>query len=226
MAREGAAVVVNDRPDNQLAQKTADDIVAAGNTALAHPCDIGDLASHRDLIAAAVKAFGRIDILVNNAGIQVREPFLQATQESWAAILAVNLQAPFFLSQIAARHMAERQAGKIVNISSIHDSVSLQDSSIYCISKGGMGMLTKALAFELAAYNINVNAISPGAIRTDMNEAMLADCSRLERTLAKIPLGRIGQTEDLVGAAVFLASSESNYVTGATLYVDGGILLQ
>lgn len=226
LAREGASIIVNDRPENESAETTAKDITENGGSALAYSCDISNLMLHQELIGAAMRTFGGIDILINNAGIQIREAFLDATVDSWTAMCAVNLRAPFFLSQAAAGHMVKQRCGKIVNISSIHDTVALRNSSIYAITKGGVGMLTRALAFELAEYNVNVNAVSPGAIHTELNRAALADPFHLERTLKKIPLGRIGKTDDIVGAAVFLASSESDYVTGTTLYVDGGILVQ
>jgi glucose 1-dehydrogenase len=226
IAQEGASVVVNDRPDNDSAQMTVNEIAANGGAGIAHSCDIGDLSSHERLIDAALETFGRLDILVNNAGIQIREPFLNATVDSWSAMLAINLQAPYFLSQSAARYMSKQKRGKILNMSSIHDCVALRNSSIYSITKGGVRMLTRALAFELAEHNINVNAVAPGAIHTNINRSALADPTHLQRTINKIPLGRIGKTDDVVGAAVFLISPESDYVTGTTLYVDGGILLQ
>src|SRR5262249_3117717 len=176
--------------------------------------------------SVAVERFGRLDILVNNAAVQVREPFLQASTDAWDVTIAVNLRGAYFLSQEAARAMARSGKGKIINISSVHDTVPLKERSAYAISKGGMLLLTKSLALELAEYKINVNAISPGAILTDMNRESLSDTEVRSRLLKTIPLNRIGGAEDLVGAAVFLASSESDYVTGTTIYVDVGLLLR
>jgi len=225
LAQEGACVVVNDLPGRGSAEDVAHQIRAEGGRAVGHAADVLELSTHEELVSVAGREFGKLDILVNNAGIQIREPFFEARPESWDRTVGVNLKAPYFLSQAAARRMV-RSGGKILNIASIHDSVALQDSSIYAITKGGMRMLTRALAFELAAHQINVNAISPGAILTDINRKVLSDPEHRDRVLQKIPLGRIGDTADLVGAAVFLVSPESDYVTGATLYVDGGILLQ
>jgi len=225
LAQEGACVVVNDLPGRGSAEDAAHQIRSEGGRAVAHAADVLELSTHEELVSVAGREFGKLDILVNNAGIQIREPFFEARPESWDRTVGVNLKAPYFLSQAAARRMV-RSGGKILNIASIHDSVALQDSSIYAITKGGMRMLTRALAFELAAHQINVNAISPGAILTDINRKVLSDPEHRDRVLQKIPLGRIGDTADLVGAAVFLVSPESDYVTGATLYVDGGILLQ
>jgi glucose 1-dehydrogenase len=138
----------------------------------------------------------------------------------------VNLKAPYFLSQAAARVMIRSGKGKIINLSSVHDSVPLAQRSVYAISKGGIAMLTRALALELAEHKINVNAIAPGAILTDMNRESLSIPENRARLLDRIPWKRIGDAEDLVGGAVFLASPESDYVTGATLYIDGGLLLR
>lgn len=223
LAREGACVLVNDLPGR--AEDTANQIRANGGRAVVHAADVQDLSAHEGLIGTAEREFSRLDILVNNAGIQIREPFLNARPESWDRTFGVNLKGAYFLSQ-AARRMVRSGGGKILNIASIHDSVALRDSSVYAITKGGMRMLTRALAFELAEHKINVNAISPGAILTDINRKVLSDPEHRDRVLERIPLGRIGDTDDLVGAAVFLVSAESDYVTGATLYVDGGLLLQ
>jgi glucose 1-dehydrogenase len=227
LAREGAAVVVNNSNarSDALAEEVVRAICAAGGQALASRADVGDLREHERLVGAALTSFGRLDILVNNAGVEFREPFLRSRPETWDQTLAVNLKGPFFLSQKAAEAMRRGGAGKIINVSSVHDHHPLRDRSIYAASKGGLIMLTKALAFELAEYGICVNAISPGAILTDMNREALSAPENLNRCLGKIPLKRLGTVEDIVGAAVFLASSESDYVTGTTLYIDGGMLL-
>jgi NAD(P)-dependent dehydrogenase (short-subunit alcohol dehydrogenase family) len=138
----------------------------------------------------------------------------------------VNLKGPFFLSQRAAEVMVRAGGGKILNVASIHDTVPLRDRSIYSVTKGGMKLLTKSLAWELAEHKINVNAISPGAISTNMNREVFANPVHLATVRERIPWKRIGEPEDLVGAAVFLVSPESDYITGATIYVDGGLLLQ
>ncbi len=224
-AREGAAVVVNNsRPDGS-ADEVVREICATGGRALALPADLRDLNEHERLVSTAVERFGRLDILVNNAGIEFREPFLRTRPETFDQTIAVNLRAPFFLSQKAAEAMRRTGGGKIINLSSVHDHHPLRDRSAYAVSKGGLGMLTKALAFELAEHGICVNAISPGAILTDMNRESLSVPENRNRCLGKIALKRLGEVDDIVGAAVFLASAESDYMTGATIYVDGGMLL-
>ena len=224
LAREGASVVVGDI-SSAASEQVAREIAAEGGNAIALQADVANLETHEQLVAAALGRFGRLDVLVNNAGIQFREPFLEATPQAWDRTFDVNLKGPFFLSQKAARAMT-RGGGKILNVASIHDTVPLRDRSIYAITKGGMKLLTRSLAFELAQYKINVNSISPGAIATDMNRDLLADPVRLAALRDRIPWQRIGDAEDLVGAAIFLVSPESDYITGATLYVDGGLLLQ
>ena len=222
---EGAAVVVNDRPSGTQAEEVAESIRGSGGKAVAVKADVKELGEHARLIAAAIENFGSLNILVNNAGIEIHEPFLRATIETWDLTLGVNLKGPYFLSHKAAEAMIRFGGGKIINVSSVHDIEPLRNRAIYSITKGGMMMMTKSLALELGEHKINVNSISPGAILTDMNRKALSDPARHDRVLSRIPCNRIGTPEDIVGAAVFLASVESDYVTGATLYVDGGLLL-
>jgi glucose 1-dehydrogenase len=186
--------------------------------------DVADTDTHEQIVRRTLERFGKLRVLVNNAGIQIREPFLAARLESWDRIFGVNLKGPYFLSQRAALNMD--QGGRIINIASVHDETPHRNNSIYSITKAAMKMLTKSLALELAERRINVNSISPGAIGTDINRDVLSD-EKVRRQLAtSIPLGRIGVPDDIVGAAVYLASPESDYVTGSTLYVDGGLLLR
>jgi glucose 1-dehydrogenase len=223
--QEGARVVVNYSRSRESAEKACEEIRAAGGMALAVQADIAQLDGHAQLIERTLAEFGALDILVNNAGIEIDEPVLESTSETWERTVSVNLKGAYFLACSAARAMARTGGGKIVNISSVHDVEPLRNRAVYSITKGGLLMLVKSLALELAEHNIHVNAISPGAILTDMNRLHLSDPPRRERLLAQIPMRRIGGPEDVVGAAVFLASAESDYVTGTTIYVDGGLLL-
>jgi glucose 1-dehydrogenase len=225
LAREGAAVIVNYSRSAAAAEEVVSAIRASGGRAVAVQADVKELGDHDRVIAAALEHFSRLDILVNNAGVEVHEAFLKATPETWDFTLAVNLKGPYFLSQKAAEAMIRFGGGKIINISSVHDVVPLRNRAIYSITKGGMMMMTKSLALELGEHRINVNSISPGAILTDMNRKSLSEPGHLDRVLAKIPWKRIGEIEDIAGAAIFLASAESDYVTGATIYVDGGLIL-
>ena len=224
-AAEGAAVVLNDSCA-QTTREVEQRIRSDGGRALAVVTDVSRLADHARLLAATLDEFGRLDILVNNAGIEIHESILEASPETWERTIGVNLEGAYFLSCRAAAIMARAGGGRIINIASIHDTQPLRDRGVYSITKGGMRMMTRSLALELGEHNIRVNSISPGAILTDMNRASLSDPARREQLIGRIPLRRIGEPEDMVGAAVFLASSESDYVTGTTLYVDGGLLLE
>jgi glucose 1-dehydrogenase len=232
LAREGARIVVNHPPWIPSDDEIVREITSAGGQAVAVQADISELSQHGRLISTALEQFGRLDILINNAGVEFREPFLTTDPSVWDATMEVNLRAPYFLSQAAAQTMirsgkgTRTTAGKIINLSSVHDTVPLPNRSVYAISKGAIAMLTRALALELAEHQINVNAIAPGAILTDMNREPLSIPENRARLLDRIPWNRIGDVGDVVGAALFLASSESDYVTGATIYIDGGLLLR
>jgi glucose 1-dehydrogenase len=226
LAREGAAVVVNYSRSGAEARAVVAEILGCGGKATAVQADVSALAHHDRLVSAALDSFGKLDVLVNNAGIEYRQPFLTTTVEQWEQTVGVNLKGAYFLCQRAAAEMVKSGGGRIVNISSVHDTVPLAGRSAYAVSKGGLAMLTKALALELAEHRINVNAVSPGAILTEMNRSSLENPETRARLLARIPANRLGDVEDCVGAAVFLASPEADYLTGATLYVDGGLLLR
>ncbi len=224
-AREGAAVIVNYSRSEAMAGEAVREIQSSGGRAVAVQADVKELSEHDRLVSSALEHFGALNILVNNAGIEIHESFLHATVETWDLTLGVNLKGAYFLSRKAAEAMIKSGGGKIINISSVHDFAPLRNRAIYSITKGGLMMMTKSLAWELGEHKINVNSLSPGAILTDMNRKSLSESGNLERLLNKIPWKRIGETEDVVGAAVYLASSESDYVTGSTIYVDGGLLL-
>jgi 3-oxoacyl-[acyl-carrier protein] reductase len=225
LAREGAFVIVNYVSKAAAADEVVSEIRTAGGDAIAVQANVGDLAQHDRLVSAARERFGRIDILVNNAAMTRREPFLDATTAAWDETMAVNLKGVYFLSQAVARAMTAQRSGKIINISSVHDVRAMPNNSIYNVTKAGLVMLTKSLALELADKGIQVNCVSPGAILTDDTRPRLADAAYRDKVLAKIPSRRIGEPEDVVGAVLLLASPASDYITGTTLYVDGGMLL-
>ncbi len=224
-AREGASLAVNYSRSRDAAEELAQQIRSEGGKAIAVRADVAKLTDLDSLVSATLAEFGKIDILVNNAGVEFNEPVLEAKEETWERTIGVNLKGAYFLSCKAALVMSRAGKGKVINISSIHDVQPLRHRAIYSITKGGMMMMTKSLALELAPHNIQVNSISPGAILTDMNRKHLTDPTRLGRLLERIPAKRVGEPNDIVGAAVFLASCESDYMTGATLYVDGGLTL-
>jgi glucose 1-dehydrogenase len=222
--REGAAVAVVDCSAPANVGQLLGDCGRCRPEPLWIEADVADTDTHEQIVRRTLERFGKLHILVNNAGIQIREPFLAARLESWDRIFGVNLKGPYFLSQRAALNMD--QGGRIINIASVHDETPHRNNSIYCLTKAAMKMLTKNLALELAERHINVNSISPGAIGTDINRDVLSDEEFRRQLAANIPLGRIGVPDDIAGAAVYLACPDSDYVTGSTLYVDGGLLLR
>jgi 2-deoxy-D-gluconate 3-dehydrogenase len=196
--------------------------VRAGRRALAVVGDLSDKETPRRLVEQTLSEFGRLDILVNNAGIIRRAPATEYSEEDWAAVIEVNLNAVFRLSQLAGRHMVERGSGKIVNVASLLSFQGGLTVPAYAASKGGVAQLTKALANEWASKGVNVNAIAPGYMRTDNTAALQKDETRNRQILERIPAGRWGEAQDLAGAAVFLASAASDYINGHVLVVDGG----
>jgi 2-deoxy-D-gluconate 3-dehydrogenase len=221
LAQAGASVAVhgNRRP----ADETAAAITAAGGTAAAFQADLSSETGAAELFAAVYARFGRVDVLVNNAGTIHRDAAVDTTLESWQQVLQVNLTSVFQLSQLMARDVFAREAtGKIVNIASLLSFQGGIRVPAYASSKGGVAQLTKALANEWAPKGIQVNAIAPGYFATSNTEALQADETRNRQILERIPAGRWGQPGDLVGAALFLSSAASDYVTGTVLTVDGG----
>ena len=223
LGREGAAVMCAD-VDAASAEATAARIRAAGGRAAAMPLDIRDRAAVDAAVAATVAAFGRIDILFESAGIAHRSHFLDLDVETWDRIIAVNLTGMFHLGQAAARQMVKQGGGSIINVTSQLAEVARPDRAAYVASKGGTRSLTHAMAVDLAAHNIRVNAIAPGPTLTGLTSTSYPDAAAKRATEALIPLGRIGIPEDLVGAVLFLASDEACWVTGSTVTVDGGYL--
>jgi 2-deoxy-D-gluconate 3-dehydrogenase len=197
-------------------------VTKAGRKAFALTGDLSDRATPRTLIDRTIAHFGQLDILVNNAGTIRRAPATDYSEEDWATVIEVNLSSVFRMAQLAGRHMIDRGGGKILNIASLLSFQGGITVPAYAASKGGVAQLTKALANEWAAKNINVNAIAPGYMRTDNTRALQQDEMRNRQILERIPAGRWGEPEDLVGAAVFLCSAASDYINGHVLVVDGG----
>ncbi len=226
LAREGAAVICADL-DMAVAETTAAQIRAAGGRASARALDVCDRSAVDAVVAAAVREFGRLDVLLDCAGISQRATFLELDPAEWDRIIAVNLTGMFHLGQAAARQMVRQGGGgSIINVTSQLAEVARPERAAYVASKGGGRSLTHAMALELAPHDIRVNAIAPGPTLTGLTRASYADPETRRATIAQIPLGRIGQPEDIVGAIVFLASAESQWVTGSTVTVDGGYLAQ
>jgi glucose 1-dehydrogenase len=222
---EGARVIIAD-VDTAAGGAAAD---ALGGTCRFVATDVGDARQAENVIAEAVRAFGDLDILVNNAGIIHGADFLDLAETDFDRVLRVNLKGAFLVGQAAARRMvAQVKAGKppgsIINMSSINAVVAIPNHVPYCVSKGGIDQLTKVMALSLAPHGIRVNAIGPGSIMTDILKAVATDQEAKRRILARTPLGRIGEPDEIAAIAVFLASPAASYITGQTIYADGGRL--
>jgi len=223
-AREGASVVVDYHRATPPARKLVEQIESLGARAVAVAADISKPDEVERLVGTAVEAYGGLDILVNNAGIEEQHPFLEMPLEVWNNVIAVNLTGVWLCTQTAARHMVERKrGGRIINISSVHEDMAMPTNAPYCAAKGGLRMLMRTVAVELAPYGITVNDVAPGAIDTPMDAALKRDPVKMRQLLSEIPIGRMGTPEEVAGLCVFLASDAAAYVTGATYVIDGGM---
>jgi NAD(P)-dependent dehydrogenase (short-subunit alcohol dehydrogenase family) len=225
MAKEGAKVVVSDIELKEC-EAVCEEIRKLGSEAIAVKCDVTKKGEVDEMMEKAVHKFGRLDIMANNAGVYVAKPLGQTTEHDWDFVVGINLKGVFLCSSAAAKHMMKQGSGKIISTASIAGKVGFADSSAYCASKGGIISMTKELAMELAPHHINVNAVAPGVIETNMTKDMMDDEKTKQGLLAGIPLKRVGKPEDIARAVVFLASEDADYVTGHTLVVDGGWLTQ
>jgi NAD(P)-dependent dehydrogenase (short-subunit alcohol dehydrogenase family) len=224
LVAEGAAVVVADRLAD-AAESLAATLQSAGGDVMAHAVDLRDLAGVAAMVDAAVAWHGQLDILVNNAGVAMARSVLEATVDEWNSQLDVNLRAPFFALQAAARHMVERRSGKIVNtISTSGFASSSTPAPIYDLTKGGLRQLTISAAVELAPLGVNVNGVAPGTIDTELSTAVLDTPEKLARATARIPRGALGRPADIAAAVAYLCSDDADYVHGHILVVDGGWL--
>lgn len=230
LAQEGASVVINYRSHPEGAEETLEKVKAAGGQChivdgFTVQADTGGVADVQRMVADSIAHFGKLDILVNNAGIEKNASFWDVTEADYDAVLDVNLKGVFFATQALVNHLREtKQPGKIINISSVHEELPFPHFAAYCASKGGLKMLTRNLAVELAPLGININNVAPGAIETPINTKLLNDPQRLGALLQNIPLGRLGKPGDVASIVAFLASAEADYVTGTTFFVDGGLL--
>jgi glucose 1-dehydrogenase len=233
LAEAGASVMVNYVSNEKVARRVVNDIEAGGGTAMAFQADVSEEDQVKAMFKKMIEAFGSIDILVNNAGIQRDAPFQDMTLEQWRFVLSVNLTGQFLCAREAAREYMRRgvvpelskASGKIICMSSVHQAIPWSRHANYAAAKGGVMMLMQTMAQELARYRIRVNSIAPGAIRTPINKSAWETPEAEHELLQLIPYDRIGETSDIARAAVWLASDQSDYVTGTTLFVDGGMML-
>ena len=226
-AQEGAAVVIDYVGPASSAQATVQAVQSAGGRAISVEADITDEQQVQNLFGKTLAAFGAVDIVVNNAGVEKKFAFVDYPIAEARKILDVNLLGPFVVSQSAARQMIKQgNGGRIINISSVHEDLAMPTNAAYCASKGGVRMLMRTIAVELAPHKITVNNIGPGAIYTPIDAEIEANPALEKTLLAEIPLHRWGRPEEVAGLAVYLASDEAGYVTGASYFIDGGMMRQ
>jgi glucose 1-dehydrogenase len=223
-AREGARVAIDYLGDPTPAQALVDEIERFGGNAAAFEANISDPDAVALLVKSVVKHFGHLDVLVNNAGIEEQHPFLEMPFEVWKKVIDVDLTGPWLCSQIAAKQMVrQKRGGRIINISSVHEELTMPTNAPYCAAKGGLRMLMRTIAVELAPHQITVNNVCPGAIDTPMDAKIKERPKKYETLLDEIPLHRMGKPEEVAAMCVYLASDDASYVTGASFIIDGGM---
>ena len=226
LAQEGANIVIDYRSHPEGAQSTLAQVEAKGRKGHIVKADLAVISDIHKLVESGIQHFGKIDILVNNAGVDGKNAdFWNITEAEYDAVLNVNLKGTFFTTQAVVQHFIETKCkGKIINLSSVHEELPFPHFTAYCASKGGLKMIMRNLAIELGPLGITVNNIAPGAIETPINTNLLKDPQKLAALKQNIPLGRLGKTGDIAPVVAFLASSDADYITGTTVFVDGGLL--
>ena len=225
LATQGAKVVINYIVHPEATAELAKQIEAEGGQAIGVRADVCSVLELQGLVDAAVTAFGRLDIMVNNAGVETRTSLLETTEEQYDRVLGVNLKSAFFGSQMAARQMIKQGGGgRIINITSVHEDWPMPDNIAYCLSKGGMRMLTRTAGLELAPHRILVVGVGPGAVATPINTSTLQNPTLLKKLNDAIPLGRMAQPEEIAGVVAFLADDGASYMTATTVFADGGLM--
>jgi glucose 1-dehydrogenase len=225
LARQGAGIVIDYVCRPEATEALEKQVAALGDQSIGVKADVSKVADLQMLIDTAVSKFGRVDIMVNNAGIETRTSVLETTEEQYEKVLAINLKSAFFGTQIAARQMIKQgDGGSIINITSVHEDWPMPNNTPYCLSKGGMRMLTRTAGVELAPHNIRVVGVGPGAIATPINTATMNDPVALKKLDDAIPLGRMAKPEEIGSVVAFLASDAASYITATTIFADGGIM--
>lgn len=227
LASQGANLVIDYVVHPEATEALERQVAALGNQAIGIEADVGKVADLGRLIDSAVRKFGRLDVMVNNAGVETRTSVLDTTEAQYDKVLQINLKSAFFGTQLAARQMIKQGGGgRIINITSVHEDWPMPGNIAYCLSKGGMRMLTRTAGVELAPHHVLVVGVAPGAVATPINLVTMKDPARMARLNAAIPLGRMAEPQEIAGVVAFLASDQARYMTSTTVVVDGGMTQQ
>jgi glucose 1-dehydrogenase len=225
LANEGASIVIDYVADEEAETQLETQLRALGDKVVGVKADVSKVDDLRRLVSTAVDSFGRVDIMVNNAGVETRTSVLDTTEDEYDKVMDINLKSAFFGTQIVATQMiAQGDGGRIINMTSVHEDWPMPGNTAYCLSKGGMRMLTRTAGVELAPHNILVVGVGPGAVDTPINKATVADPKALATLNAAIPIGRLAEPEEIASVVVFLAGPGASYLTATTIFADGGIM--
>jgi glucose 1-dehydrogenase len=225
LAAEGANVVIDWVFDEQATEDLEKQLIALGDKVTAVEADVSKVADLERLVGTAVSTFGRLDIMVNNAGVETRTSILDTTEAQYEKVLDINLKSAFFGTQLAAKQMiAQGDGGRIINMTSVHEDWPMPNNTAYCLSKGGMRMLTRTAGVELAPHNVLVVGVGPGAVATPINTATMNDPAALKKLDDAIPIRRMAKPEEIASVVAFLAGDGASYVTATTVFADGGIM--
>jgi glucose 1-dehydrogenase len=225
LAKEGANVVIDYVSDEPSAEALEQEVRELGDQVTAVEADVSKVEDLQRLVDTAVSTFGRLDVMVNNAGIETRTSILDTEEKQYDKVMAVNLKSAFFGTQLAAKQMvAQGSGGRIINMTSVHEDWPMPGNTPYCLSKGGMRMLTRTAGVELAPHDILVVGVGPGAVITPINAPTLNDPQELEKIQAAIPLGRMAHPQEIGSVVAFLADDAASYLTATTIFADGGIM--
>jgi len=225
LAREGANIVIDYIANPEATEDLEKQVAALGDRSIGVDADVSKVNDLQTLVDAAVKSFGRLDIMVNNAGIESRTSVLDTTEEQYEKVLEINLKSAFFGTQLAAKQMiAQGDGGRIINITSVHEDWPMPGNTPYCLSKGGVRMLTRTAGVELGPHGITVVGVGPGAIATPINAETMKDPAKMKILDAAIPLGRMADPDEIGSVVAFIASDAASYVTATTVFADGGIM--
>lgn len=227
LAKQGANIVIDYVVNPNATETLEKQVSALGDQVIGVSADVSKIPDLQKLVGATISKFGKLDILVNNAGVETRSSVLDTNEAQYDKVMNINLKSAFFATQIAANQMIKQGGGgRIINISSVHEDWPMPNNTPYCLSKGGMRMLTRTAALELAKYNILVVGVGPGAVATPINASTMKDPTLMKKLDAAIPLGRMAQPEEIAKVVAFLAGDGASYITAATIFVDGGLMHQ